>query len=380
MSYAVLPTLSLGEAVPRSGAQSAPATLGIRPEGARQVAVACDEDTADEFGSQEESTHDSSCFSTQRDRCHPCATASAAIALAVVAMFLFGTLGNSSKSTSNSVKLVSFVGSSASQQDSPCPANSQGVSVQSGCTCNPGFMRELSSGSAAHLHDLRCTAVPCPVGSSGLSVPAGCACPGRVGEINATASSPYYAANCPEVPCPKWSSGVTVGQGCHCNPGFNGSISLSPSSPFYAGQCDAGVLFVVKDVGESNCLTAKAQAMSEAYVIEHVACDYSADQQWYFDDTSRLRWGINGMCLARISTSDVTLFACGEGSDQQWLFESESRQLRLMQQGLCLGYTNRSRRWSNNVFLFACKGIAIHPWALHIVAKSAEQHNFWSDA
>lgn len=252
-----------------------------------------------------------------------------------------------------------------------CPIHSSRVSARSGCACDPGFDGKDSIWNSTTPWEVQqCTPVPCPDGSTGKYVHEGCSCHKGVGHIVPTAKPPYYTATCTETRCPQRSSGISVGKGCHCNPGFNGTISLSHVSPFYTGKCDAGFPFVVKDDELPHCLSAKAY--SSQYNIEFADCDYSEDQQWYFDDESRMRWSTTGKCLVNVGGYSVTLSDCNHGANWQWNFSKETQQLSQKSSGLCLGYTSKTGRWSTAVFLGNCT-LALRPWALHMVAGKTRQ-------
>lgn len=88
----------------------------------------------------------------------------------------------------------------------------------------------------------RCEAVPCPADSSGKNVGSGCSCnAGFAGAIQAQGSSPYYQGlaflvhkaelrgACNAVACPSWSNGRDVVSGCKCWTGYFGALKPSKS-------------------------------------------------------------------------------------------------------------------------------------------------------
>lgn len=125
----------------------------------------------------------------------------------------------------------------------PCPANSVGKSVTSGCTCNPGYHGSVTAAPTVPFYNGKCSPVPCPPHSSSLigksgGVPGGCTCDaGYLGKIQPAADAPFYTGSCTEVSCPVNSHGPNIPAGCKCNAGCRGSISAKTTFPFYDGEC-----------------------------------------------------------------------------------------------------------------------------------------------
>jgi hypothetical protein len=121
-----------------------------------------------------------------------------------------------------------------------CPANSAGISVPLGCTCNAGFSGTIRTSTLWPYYTGSCTPVACPANSVGVNLPTGCTCKsGYSGTIAASIASPFYTGSCTAVACPANSAGTNVGTGCTCNAGYSGTIAASNASPFYTGSCTA---------------------------------------------------------------------------------------------------------------------------------------------
>eukprot|EP00931_Biecheleriopsis_adriatica_P035279 TRINITY_DN20309_c0_g1_i4.p1 TRINITY_DN20309_c0_g1~~TRINITY_DN20309_c0_g1_i4.p1 ORF type:complete len:2705 (-),score=392.19 TRINITY_DN20309_c0_g1_i4:60-8174(-) len=182
-----------------------------------------------------------------------------------------------------------------------CPADSTGVDVARGCTCDDGYAGAITAQTTSPYYAgecrqtsavcrsyscpagyfvrvnavgffpndaVCCSAVSCPANSAGIDVPTGCTCDADYAGILApTSTAPYYsgscqatcklytcpsgyspkagstigadtAACCDEVSCPEASTGF-VHSGCVCNSGYSGAITPVASSPYFLGSCEA---------------------------------------------------------------------------------------------------------------------------------------------
>jgi len=120
----------------------------------------------------------------------------------------------------------------------PCPANSFGASVSSGCACNAGFSGAVTATMEFPFYSSTCSPVKCPDNSDGLGVSAGCVCnAGFSGSVSASTTAPFYFSSCAAVQCPSDSFGSSVSKGCACNAGFSGSVMATMTYPFYFSTC-----------------------------------------------------------------------------------------------------------------------------------------------
>ncbi|CAK9088390.1 Tenascin [Durusdinium trenchii] len=88
-----------------------------------------------------------------------------------------------------------------------------------------------------------CEAVPCPADSTGSSVGSGCSCnAGFSGTIEPTGDSPFFKGSCSAVACPSWTDGKNVPSGCACWKGYFGSLQATSSQPYYTGSCKSALV------------------------------------------------------------------------------------------------------------------------------------------
>jgi len=119
-----------------------------------------------------------------------------------------------------------------------CPNTSFGESVHIGCTCNAGTNGSVVPWDRAPFFNSSCKPVGCPDLSTGVNVVEGCICnAGCSGAVKATSVAPFYNNLCLPIVCPAFSTGVNVVEGCICNAGYNGSIIPTRISPFYSSSC-----------------------------------------------------------------------------------------------------------------------------------------------
>ena len=80
----------------------------------------------------------------------------------------------------------------------PCPNNSFGVGVATGCTCQAGFSGNVIPTIISPYYSSTCSPVPCPTNTTGINVVLGCACSYAVisGILAATTVAPYYLNIC----------------------------------------------------------------------------------------------------------------------------------------------------------------------------------------
>jgi len=130
----------------------------------------------------------------------------------------------------------------------PCPENSTGANVTSGCLCDAGFDGTIALSKAEPFYSGACLEVACPVNSAGLGVASGCSCdPGCAGYVAASTDAPFYEGACVTVSCPTNSTGVSLADGCMCKQGFEGNITATSEAPFYSGVCLAAAGGMVED-------------------------------------------------------------------------------------------------------------------------------------
>eukprot|EP00439_Symbiodinium_sp_Y106_P033446 s96_g4.t1 len=85
----------------------------------------------------------------------------------------------------------------------------------------------------------KCSTVNCPANSHGLGVLHGCTCDaGHSGAILRSAEYPFFSGTCMAVKCPEHSTGSAVPSGCVCDPGYIGEIEATQEEPYYAGSCE----------------------------------------------------------------------------------------------------------------------------------------------
>eukprot|EP00047_Mylnosiga_fluctuans_P000317 m.190683 g.190683 ORF g.190683 m.190683 type:complete len:917 (+) comp10045_c0_seq6:513-3263(+) len=161
----------------------------------------------------------------------------------------------------------------------PCPANSSGIDVPSGCACLPGFTGSVNAtssppyytgscapascpenstralgnstrectcaagftGSVAPIvggFNSTCMPAPCPDNTTGTAIVSGCTCPaGFAGPLVPAVGAPFYSGRCAAVPCPSLSNGTDAVVGCTCNPGCSGNVTATTTAPYYVSSC-----------------------------------------------------------------------------------------------------------------------------------------------
>jgi len=94
----------------------------------------------------------------------------------------------------------------------PCPLNTQGHSVEQGCSCMPGFQGSVRRKGSRPWFTNTCLKAPCPASSELLGGSTGsCQClPGYKGTILATMSYPYYSGHCLGLPSGEWQRSTTT--------------------------------------------------------------------------------------------------------------------------------------------------------------------------
>eukprot|EP00047_Mylnosiga_fluctuans_P014769 m.41039 g.41039 ORF g.41039 m.41039 type:complete len:767 (-) comp5648_c0_seq1:68-2368(-) len=122
-----------------------------------------------------------------------------------------------------------------------CPQNSTGQHIIAGCTCSAGFTGTVMPSAVAPFVTSNCTPVPCPANSAGASVPSGCSCnAGWSGAIIPTTASPaFFSGSCGAVACPAGSTGAGLPYGCTCSAGYTGGVTAAIGAPYYTGACNA---------------------------------------------------------------------------------------------------------------------------------------------
>lgn len=93
----------------------------------------------------------------------------------------------------------------------PCPANSIGLDISSGCVCTAGYSGTIRPSNSSPFYRVTCTSVPCPPNSTGTDVVIGCVCNvGYIGAIYPAFPEQRYKGSCAAVACPANSLGVTL--------------------------------------------------------------------------------------------------------------------------------------------------------------------------
>jgi len=122
----------------------------------------------------------------------------------------------------------------------PCPVNSFGSNIPTGCPCNAGYNGSIGVSTNFPFFTGSCVAVACPANSNTDSGPSGCTCnAGFIGSVSVSTTYPFISGNCAAVACPTDSTGSNVPSGCTCNVGFSGSVSVRSVDPFYTSDCVA---------------------------------------------------------------------------------------------------------------------------------------------
>lgn len=182
-----------------------------------------------------------------------------------------------------------FSHSLISCEEVDCPANSIGSlpAGSIGCACLPGFAGVINATKVEPYFEGACIAEPCPANSFGVDVPTGCTCHAlysgairriqghdvctviqsapnetnsSTGNHNSSNSSdastlsdasshmiqnlhcvrnvgPHHAGECAVFPCPAGSYGPSIAAGCQCQPGFLGGIIATDVFPYRNGSC-----------------------------------------------------------------------------------------------------------------------------------------------
>jgi len=123
-----------------------------------------------------------------------------------------------------------------------CPANSTGMDVATGCSCDAGYAGDLSPSTAAPYYAGSCANVnECDAASTcGADRGAG-SCTDTEGGYTCTCSAGYapsgmgLSASCEAVACPDGSTGTDLPSGCSCE--IDGSVEATDREPYYEGEC-----------------------------------------------------------------------------------------------------------------------------------------------
>ena len=126
----------------------------------------------------------------------------------------------------------------------PCPNNSIGIHIPSGCQCNvnAGYLGIVNASLIPPVYATStCQIIDCPNTSTGNNVGQGCSCKsGSFGIITPLNKVPWFIDTCIAVVCPVNSTGSNVRDGCTCNAGFSGSVIATTIAPdYFVNGCTA---------------------------------------------------------------------------------------------------------------------------------------------
>lgn len=134
-----------------------------------------------------------------------------------------------------------------------CPKGTNGNTLKDGCTADGVqvlFVKNQNGNLVAASVE-----VPCPPESTGKVVSGCTPLAGYMGNVVATATSPFYESTLQAVPCPTGSNGVSVVSGCTADAEHTGVVVASTVDPFFTQTLVSASPTITTDVPTTSTPT-----------------------------------------------------------------------------------------------------------------------------